>query len=375
MKKSSSLLRLSIRIIVSLFTIVYLLSCLTPYISPLYFRGFTYLALVFPWLLIGMLIILLMSIFLFRKYSLLLFLILLIDYKNIFSTTGFHFQKPFVEQQAPNTFRLLSWNVDDFITSSKKLDNFHAPRRNILSLIKTINADVICFQDFATSSETKYEFSNLKYLLDTLNYHYHYISVDDTSKGRGSKYGTIILSKYPIIDTGRFVYARKHLPEHLMYATININGKPIRFYNTHLQSMYLHRYGRTDYNNEQFIEDDTAIIYTGNSLQKLVYFDSIHVHQARLIKTQLNKCPLPYIFCADLNSVPSSYVYQHISDGLTDAFLQNGSGWSATYSEISPTLRIDVVLFSKDLNSIQYYSPKIQNASDHYPIVTDIAIH
>lgn len=139
--------------------------------------------------------------------------------------------------------------------------------------------------------------------------------------------------------------------------------------------MFLHRYGRVPYNNEQFILDDTAMIYSGHRYQKLVYFDSIHIGQAKLIKKKLNECTIPYIFCADLNSVPSSYVYQHISTGLNDAFLQKGFGWGTTYEGLSPSLRIDVVLMSKNLKANQYYSPKLQNASDHYPIVTDISLH
>ena len=361
--------------IFSIILLLYFLGCLTPYISSLHFKGFTYIALFFPFLLIGMLAILLLSFFLFRKYSFFLLLLLLLGYKNIFSATSFHYPHYFVQQKEPNTFRLLSWNVDDFVNSDVKCDTVGAPRRMILDFIKSTNADILCFQDFSSAEKNKYVFSNLKYLQDTLHYPYLYISSDDTSKGLTYIYGTVIISRFPITDSGRFAYARKHLPEHLMYATININGHSVRFYNTHLQSMFLHRYGRVPYNNEQFILDDTAIIYTGHRYQKLVYFDSIHVAQAKMAKEKLNECTLPFIFCADLNSVPSSYVYQHISKNLNDVFLQKGSGWGGTYDGLSPTLRIDVVLTSKDLIATQYYSPKLQNASDHYPIVTDIALH
>jgi endonuclease/exonuclease/phosphatase family metal-dependent hydrolase len=137
--------------------------------------------------------------------------------------------------------------------------------------------------------------------------------------------------------------------------------------------MFLHKYGKLP-GDSTFILDDTTIIYTGHRYQKLRYFDSLHIHQAQLIKEQLNKCNLPFVFCADLNSVPSTYVYHHISQGLNDAFVQNGSGWSATYSDLSPTLRIDVTLMSKELNTTQFYCPKLKNASDHYPLVTDIIV-
>ncbi len=375
MRKYSPFIRYPSFAVFYLITLLYFLGSLTPYITSLHFKGFTYLALFFPFLFIGMVSTFLLSIFLFKKYSIFLLLILLLGYRNIFSTTSFIYPKNFEQQKAPNTFRLLSWNVNDFVTSDKKRDTVGAPRRTILAFIKSVNADILCLQDFSSSERDKYVFSNLEYLKDTLNYPYYYVSSDDSSKGTKYIYGTVILSRFPITDSCRFVYIRKHLPEHLMYATINIKGHPIRFYNTHLQSMFLHRYGRVPYNNEQFILDDTAMIYSGHRYQKLVYFDSIHIGQAKLIKEKLNECTIQYIFCADLNSVPSSYVYQHISTGLNDAFLQKGFGWGTTYEGLSPSLRIDVVLMSKNLKANQYYSPKLQNASDHYPIVTDISLH
>ena len=138
--------------------------------------------------------------------------------------------------------------------------------------------------------------------------------------------------------------------------------------------MFLHWRGG-DPDNNLFLIDDSQAILSGTTSEKLQHFDTIHIMQATLIKQQLNKCNLPYVFCADLNSVPSSYVYQHIHSGLIDAFLQNECGWGGTYSIMSPTLRIDVTLLSKQLNATQYYSPHIQNASDHYPVVTDIKIN
>lgn len=352
---------------------LYLISCLTPYISPINFTPFTFLALLFPCILIGMLLNILLAIFILKKRSIFLVIILLLGYKNIFSTTGFHKPKDFIQQKQAGTFRLLSWNVNDFVNCEKRWDTANAPRRNIMRFISYENADILCLQDFSNWQESNSMISSLKYLKDTLMYHYCYFSIDDpcTQEYNSRKYGAVVLSRFPITDSGRFAYNRKHLPEHLMYATININGQKVRFYNTHLRSMFLHWQGG-DVNNKAFLMDDAEAISESSTPKKLKYFDSLHVMQADLVKTQLNKCNIPYIFCADLNSVPSSYVYQHISSGLNDAFLQNRFGWGGTYSITSPTLRIDVTLMSKQLIATQYYSPHIKNASDHYPVVTDI---
>ena len=358
------------------YAVIYLLSCLTPYISPIHFPPFTFLALLFPCMLIGMLLNLLLGLFILKKKSFFLLLILLLGYKNIFSTTGFHKPKKFTQQKQTGTIRLLSWNVNDFVDCQKRCDTANSPRRNIMKFISSANADILCLQDFSSNENNESMLSTLKYLQDSLKYQFYYFSVDDPCKREynSRRYGAIILSKFPITDSGRFAYNKKHLPEHLMYATVNINGKVLRLYNTHLRSMFLHWHGGYPDNNP-FLIDDAEAISESSTAKKLKYFDSLHTMQAILIKQQLNNCKLPYVFCADLNSVPSSYVYQQISSGLNDAFLQNGAGWGGTYSVISPTLRIDVVLLSKQLNSTQYYSPHTQNASDHYPVVTDIKIN
>lgn len=370
----SKLLKL-LKFLIWCYAAVYLAACLTPYISPLHFRSLTFLALMFPYLLIGMLFTLLLGIFILKKKSILLVIILLLGFKNILSTTGFHTKKEFVQPQK-GAIRLLSWNVDDFVDCLKQNDSAHSHLRNIFSFIKTTNPDIICLQDYSDFHSNKYMISSLKLFVDTLKYPYYYFSVDDpcTPDYFPRKYGSIILSRLPIIDSNRVAYKSKHAPEHLMYATIKFQSKELRIYNTHLRSMFL-GWQPTNKIIQPFLKDDSLILTDGTKLEKIKYFDSVHIVQADIVKQQLNNCKLPYIFCADLNSVPSSYVYQKISAGLNDAFLQNSFGWGGTYSTMPSTIRIDVVLMSKQLNAVQYYSPKLQNASDHYPVVTDIKIN
>ena len=114
------------------------------------------------------------------------------------------------------------------------------------------------------------------------------------------------------------------------------------------------------------------LVFHSNKLEKLKRYDTSHIQQAMLIKKVMDTTKIPFFFCADMNSVPSSYVYHHISKNLTDAFVAKGFGWSGTYSGIAPFLRIDVVLMSKELKPINYFSPRLE-LSDHYPIVTDIS--
>ncbi len=360
--------------IIIIVAIVYLAGSLTPYINPINFNCYTYIALVFPYLLLAMLACCIVSFFVVKKYTWLFFLLIFIGYKNIFSTTALHFTKIFLQDKKPNTFRLLSWNVNDFVDNQVQSDKADAPRRKILDFIKKSDADVLCFQDYRDYPEGVGYYSSAKYIKDTLHYPYYYFSVDmfyNTSPSKES-YGTAIFSKFPIVDTGRTRYDWPDYPEHLNYADVKFPTKTIRFYNTHLRSMHLNSERKSNGWDYTFVQDDTSILFNKTKFETIAYFDSIHIRQAQLIKQQLTACKRPFVFCADLNSVPSSYVYQHISKGLNDAFLQNGFGWGATYDGLSPTLRIDVALLHPQLKATQYYCPKLK-ASDHFPLLIDIA--
>ena len=77
----------------------------------------------------------------------------------------------------------------------------------------------------------------------------------------------------------------------------------------------------------------------------------------------------PIIVCGDFNDNPISYSRRTIGKGLTDCFVETGSGIGLSYNQKGFFFRIDHILCSKD---IQPYNCQIDNemdASDHYPII------
>lgn len=374
-KSFTSFFRYSSKIIIVAIAIIYLLASLTPYVNPIHVRIYTYLALGFPYLLLVMLVCCVLSFFLFRKYCWLFFILIFVGYKNILSTTGFHFKSTFIQSKLPKTFRLLSWNVNEFVNNQVIVDTPNNFRRKILAFIKASEADILCFQDFRDYTEGGGYYSSLKYISDTLNYPYHYFSLDILDKvgTTQNRYGTIIFSKYPITDSGRISNDYSDSTENLCYTDIQFPNKSVRFYNTHLRSMLLTFERKIEKKEYTYIQDDTAILLNKGKLKSINYFDSVHINQAEIIKQELDNYSKPFVFCADLNSVPSSYVYHYLKKGLNDAFLSKGSGWGSTYNGLSNTLRIDVTLFSPQLKVVQHYCPKLY-ASDHYPSVIDFML-
>lgn len=360
-----------------LYTILYLLGCCTPYVSPVIWSYFTFFSLLFPFLFAGMLLWLVIVFFFYKKFRWLFLVLLLVGFKNISASFGLNIPKSFIEEKKSTSIRVLSWNVQDFIDSQIYTDTPGNARRDIISFIKKNNADIVCIQDF-TQRESPAFRNSIKDVINTCNYPYYFFSCDYSRKDGDiiTKYGTGIFSKYPITDSGRHVYFGRKVAESLAYADVKINNDTIRVFNTHLQSMYLKLQWTPELQTDDFLNDDIAFLKETNNQyhQRIKRYDARHTVQAKMIKPILNNCKRPFIFCADLNSVPSSYTYHTIQHGLRDAFTAKGFGIGGTYDGFSPTLRIDVVLMSKQFKPVQYFSPRL-HASDHFPIVTDIELH
>jgi endonuclease/exonuclease/phosphatase family metal-dependent hydrolase len=365
-KKSFHNLRILLLICGTILTCFFLISCFSSFLHPNKFVGATYLALGFPLLFIAMVIWSLLACYLFPKKGWLYFLFLLFAFGNISKIVSPHFSSGFQQKKQPISIRVLSWNVNEFLIGHVYDDDWKPKHAAMLNFIKNANADIMCFQDFV-QSPPDYPLDLTKYFSDSLNYPYYYFSMD------GIGYGTIIYSRFPISDSGRVKYKEKVYPESLAYVDVAVQNRKMRVYNTHLRSMYLHYEKMTPHNigYSEFVKEDTAFLFHSSRLERLEYFDRIHTSQATLVKEQLNKTKTPFIFCADLNAVPTSYLYNQLSKNLNDAFLVSGSGIQGTYKKFNPFLRIDVVLLSPSLKTTQYHSPRLA-LSDHFPIITDL---
>lgn len=352
---------------------VYALSVLTPFVNPIHFWPMTFLSLAFPLLLAGMIGVCLISFLLFKKYSWLFFLVLACGYTNIRSVWGFHPGKPFTMEKSAGSIRIVSWNVNEFLNASIANDIPGNPRRQMLAFIQQSNADILCFQDFATATGKKFR-STLPYIRDSLHYPYTAF-VNNFSFGIDGnnlqQNGIVIFSRLPIVDSAVIPLPNpEHFKEDFQWVTIQYGQQRFRIINAHLRSMNLHSSQAMPVES-QFYKPDTTLFLQKSTFAKLRYFDKVHVAQAARIRAVMDTTGLPFVFCGDLNAVPSSYVYHQLSKGLQDAFLKTGFGLGNTYDSISPTLRIDVMLLRKPIIPIQHQTFPL-HLSDHYPSISDV---
>ena len=349
----------------SIVALLFLLSCLVPYLNPStwWFMGF--LGLMVPYLAT----LLLLSIFFWWVVkpivSILPILTLLVGYKQLQVLFAVNRNQTFTEKKQSGRLRVVDWNIRSFEGLSSEKEKKRMDRMSVAALLTSQNPDIICLQEF--------NHSNMQDNLGLFNqkYPYHFFSVDFERKSSGYKAGSIIFSRYPIIDSTKTKYAGS-LGESLISADILLNGDTIRIFTTHLQSF---KFSKTDYEDINDIRhrDDKALDASMNIAQKMKRAFSRRGTQAKIVKEALAESSYPSLICGDFNDVPNSYTYAHIRGDWQDVFLKTSLGIGRTYIALAPTLRIDYILPDNHF-TIHQFDMVDEGLSDHLMLVADISL-
>lgn len=357
-------------LIISVFTaLLYVAASLAPYLNPQSWWPFSILAIGFPLLLVLMLVLTLLWFIVDRRYGIAFLLLLLVGYKSISVFFAIGSNKSFALAKKPGTLRVLNWNVARFIEWKRNNNKGSQKRLRMLAQIKKYNADVLCLQEFFTSTDSVY-YNNLEVVKKELGYPYHHFSSDND--GWLQYNGEIILSRYPIVAGSMLRYPRPLMPDALIKADIAVGKDTVRFITTHLQSV---RFSRSEYEDLEQIKrrEDGAVQASKNILAKLKRGFVLRSQQVHLAKSHISASPYPSVLTGDFNDIPNSYTYAQMRGERKDAFLESGFAVGRTYSGISPTLRIDYILPSKHFEVLQF-KREVQDLSDHYMLVTDLRL-
>ncbi len=102
-----------------------------------------------------------------------------------------------------------------------------------------------------------------------LNYPYYYRVIDYGRPNGRFQAGVAIFSRFPIVDTQRVLYpdpANLRAAESLISADLLVNGKKIRIYTTHLQSVL---FQKNDYRSLEIIKSaDDSMVMASRSIIK-----------------------------------------------------------------------------------------------------------
>jgi len=276
------------------------------------------------------------------------------------------------EEKEPQTLRVLSWNVSRWDEYNKHLNRNSSFREIMMDYVEVQNADVLCFQEFFESSIIDYYKPNIVEFTKRMGYPYFYFAIETSIFNGKYHLGNIIFSRYPIIDSSKVSFKSNARGENVMACDIIKGSDTIRVVNTHLQSVL---FSEDDYKGIEGVKKNEGNVLntSKNIVSKLKRAYESRSIQAKKVATLIQKSPYPVITCGDFNDVPNSYTYFTIRGTQQDCFLEQGMGLGRTFRMISPTLRIDFILASKDFEVQQFYRPK-PIYSDHYPQMTDLVL-
>ncbi len=348
-----------------------LLSDVAPFVDPADWWMISLTGLFFPLLLLATLAFSFFWVFFNRKKMLLSFVVIILSIPGIYRSFAFNFSSSFDNKKESGNIRIVTWNVGlmNFTANTPAI----AMQKNgeIFKQLRDLNADIVCLQEFFTSIIP----GNLYHLMDSvsnsLGYTYRYFSYDYPYFEGHIYTGSIIFSKYKIIDSTKTTFA-KPFAGSIIKAGILINNDTIDVCTTRLQSVH---FGSDEYRALHNLKkgSDSGLIGSKGLVRKLKYGYKQRTEQIKIAKQMIGENKHPLIFTGDLNDVPTGYTYAQIKNGMTDAWIRKGFGLGRTFRFLSPTLRIDYIFFNRFLKCMQT-TRIISNGSDHYGLVTDLQI-
>lgn len=345
----------------TIITSVFLLAGSTAvFINPTYFWPMAFAGLLYPiWLLINILFFIYWAINRKAIALLPLFCLIAASYhisnyigiKNIFPATQ--------KKQLANRIRVMTWNVRYFqpIEGDGRLN-----RRAILNVIKDIQPDIICIQEYYDRTNGRENLTDsINKILNTNHYYFKRL--------RKFYRGMAIFSKYTIRDTGFIQLSPLKNSNQCIFTDIAIHGKLLRIYSVHLRSSHLPEQFDNKY---KIYEGFTGKIKKYRSVFKQLKHAFVYRgRQVKIMKANMHTSPYPYIITGDFNDTPTSYTYHQLSAGLKNTFSQKGTGIGKTHWSAYPGVQIDYIMVSPAFNVLSYKAPPKQ-LSDHYPVYADI---
>lgn len=332
------------------------------YLDPGTFWIAGFAGLTFPLLWIACLVLAVIWLLLYRlRYWLISLAGLLLTIPALLLTWGFHL--PGSSANPPDrSFTIMSFNCSSM--GLKEYKNVTHIRSRIYGEIRKARPDILCLQEFYTNDHPE-KTNNFDSLRLQFKYPYHYF-VKHRTHWKSWHYGTILFSKFPIVDSSMVDMGGGSSQEDLLTARLLIHGDTVRVISAHLAS---HRLDQEDYNVVATPDKEKV----KGVMSKMKRSFRLRSAQAKLMRREIDQTSEPLIVVGDFNDIPLSYTYHTIRGDLQDAFLKKGSGFGRTFSALSPTLRIDYILPDKRIK-VEDFSIWRRKGFEHFPVMARLTI-
>lgn len=299
------------------------------FVAPKQFPWLNLLSLGFPVLLITYILLLIFWIVTWKKRAFIFLLLGLIFINPIKRWVNFMPDK----KDSPD-LKVVSFNIKGGTYGKEKIEEY----------INTLQADIVFLQEDGNGS-MEYEFDGLK---------------------MGEKIPVIsIFSKHKIIGQKELIIGNyDYFNAYADQTDIEIKGKIYRFINVYLQPFKFKKSMLKINGNSG--EDEQKL---KDIIKRLIPTFKMHQEQIDMIRKGIESSPYPVILAGDLNAVPNSYEYYHLSEGLKDAFVEVGRGSSTSFHDYKFPLRIDYIFSSDSIQPINYQVDRSVKISDHFPVI------
>ncbi len=344
-----------------------MLASLGAYISPVHINFLSFLGFIFPFLWISNVVFAVFWMFKKRKrliISLSLIILTWSQWNAVFQLSNKDLP---TNIDKGHTITVMSYNVrmfDKYVWTKDK----ETPKK-IYQFIKDQNPDILCIQEFYINNK-KNQYSENNILSKFKQYKYKHLEYNIKTKS-GRKYGLATFSKYPITSTKPLHF--ENTTNFSIQTDIDINGKHIRIFNNHLESIRLQKENYNFIDSLEFKNDQERRKGIYDIFSKLKHAFANRSYQAQTIGRHIKNSPFPAIVCGDFNDTPISYVYRTVKGDLKDSFIESGGGFGGTYNGNLPSFRIDFIFHDKSFESFNHKRIKV-NYSDHYPIKTTLKL-
>ena len=227
--------------------------------------------------------------------------------------------------------KIMTYNTRSFIddNGAKRLDS-------VAQIIRSINPDIVCFQEMGFSS-----------LADSLMREAKLLPMPHSLSR--SNLSPAIYSRYPIIKAQRI-----DTMKNFVWADIVVREDTIRLFNNHLHSTAIRKEDGVYLEEHQYLEDENPQQEVMSMVSRLTENNIIRAAQVNTLVEMVAASPYPAIVCGDFNDTPISYTIHKMTRDLSDVFREVGRGFSHTYRGFFDMLRIDYVMCSDEFTPISY---------------------
>jgi endonuclease/exonuclease/phosphatase family metal-dependent hydrolase len=345
-KKRHWLSRLSFGTVSLVMAVLLALSYCSVVFDPAKFWFFTIFGVLYPVFLVVTLGLFVWA--LFRRSSMkgLLLAVLLPS----FFFAGRYYQPHWKKVGGEPSLKVVSYNVGLFAHADQAQDRAELAD-SVSAFLMRQDADIICLQEFYLPSSINLD-QWLRQRFPGYKAEYYVLT------GKSGHAGNLTLSRRPVVNRGKEVFEKS--TNLAIWTDVKLDSGTVRIYNCHFES-YNISLGRL----VKGLRDEVFREETGLKMRRSI---RERPRQVAHVLQSVNAAPIRSLVLGDFNDTPLSYTYFRLLTGRHDTFVKAGKGFGATFRKLWPFIRIDYILYPKDLHAVSYEVGEA-TYSDHLPVI------